>query len=426
MKFNLNKLNNLIEKISARKLVFFLFVFFFAIFANLIFRIILPEEYLVNESTDYPSFYRPVAQNLYEGRGLIGAGGDPAIQYPPGFPILLSWILHISDYFDISEATALAAFTVIAFGIIAGLVSLLSYEVTNTWKPVLAAIIWITYPFGLWLTKQSNSEIPFLIFFFFSVYLFWILIKHGQVWYLSFLLGVSVGISMLIRPIAIGLPFVFILLYLGVANLIQPSAKLKFGGFLITGSLLIVLPWQIWANNSSDQFVVLSSGGVPSIIDGLTYGLDENKDYRVHDSLDPEIVELMLDIQMDADQGKFQDLQDIGDTLYSSIISQPLTMLKLFALKSLRSWYATDSGRFENYIALLQIVYLGFALNGIIAGWNHGGRERQFIIIVLSLTAYFWIMTIFALSILRYMIPVMGLLLITIPFGIWKNKLSHA
>lgn len=55
-------------------------------------------------------------------------------------------------------------------------------------------------------------------------------------------------------------------------------------------------------------------------------------------------------------------------------------MVKLFIIKAGRSWYATDSGRYETPIMVIQIFYLALALGGGLLAWKQTGRVRQFAI----------------------------------------------
>jgi hypothetical protein len=88
---------------------------------------------------------------------------------------------------------------------------------------------------------------------------------------------------------------------------------------------------------------------------------------------------------------------------------------KLLTLKAARSWYGTDSGRYENGIMLLQILFSVPVLWGSLVCWKQGGIARHLAIVVWALVLYFWAMTILVFSMLRYMVPAIGLLAMTIP-----------
>lgn len=90
---------------------------------------------------------------------------------------------------------------------------------------------------------------------------------------------------------------------------------------------------------------------------------------------------------------------------------EPSGVLELFWWKARRAWYGTDVQRpIEKWILLIQSVYLLLAAAGTVLIWRTGRRGREWIILAGFVVIYFWAMTTIALSILRYMTPVMGLL----------------
>lgn len=140
-------------------------VFILSIFVILLCWSALPEVFRINESADYIVFYEPVARNLLAGRGLIGTDGTIAVRYPPGYPFILAGIFGLSKLLNIPEGIALSAFILLGMGLASVLVYLLARTVWGTFPALFSSLVWITYPFTLWLTKQPNSEVPFLAFF---------------------------------------------------------------------------------------------------------------------------------------------------------------------------------------------------------------------------------------------------------------------
>jgi hypothetical protein len=101
--------------------------------------------------------------------------------------------------------------------------------------------------------------------------------------------------------------------------------------------------------------------------------------------------------------------------------SHPIAVTKLFLMKIARSWYGTDSGRREFPILLIQLVYLVPVSWGAWKTWKLGNRYRDFALIALLIVFYFWGMTFLAISILRYMVPIIGLLAILMA-GCFKHS----
>jgi len=60
------------------------------------------------------------------------------------------------------------------------------------------------------------------------------------------------------------------------------------------------------------------------------------------------------------------------------------------------------------------MAYLALVAWSIPLAWKQGGIYRVFAISALLTTLYFWVMTVLALSILRYMVPATGLLFVLV------------
>jgi hypothetical protein len=100
--------------------------------------------------------------------------------------------------------------------------------------------------------------------------------------------------------------------------------------------------------------------------------------------------------------------------------------MKLLLLKLARSWYGTDSQRFEKPTLFIQLAYLALVAWGIWSAWKPGGLDRVFLIGALLIVGYFWGMTFMALSILRYMVPVIALLFVLVGAGFQVKQQSRS
>jgi hypothetical protein len=93
----------------------------------------------------------------------------------------------------------------------------------------------------------------------------------------------------------------------------------------------------------------------------------------------------------------------------------PAAFLKLMAIKVARSWYGNDSRVMEAPALAIQMVYLALILWGSVYAWRQGGALRRMNAGNWLIVLYFWAMTILVVPLLRYMMPVMGLLMIALP-----------
>jgi hypothetical protein len=96
--------------------------------------------------------------------------------------------------------------------------------------------------------------------------------------------------------------------------------------------------------------------------------------------------------------------------LVEQLKARPVALVKLFAIKVGRSWYGTDSQHFEGAIQAIQVLYLSLIVWSSILAWNQGGLPRQLLTTVWLIALYFWGMNVISTTLLRYQVPVIGLL----------------
>jgi cation transport ATPase len=219
---------------------------------------------------------------------------------------------------------------------------------------------------------------------------------------------------MLIRPIAIGIGLVLSALVWFTRRELSRRARVLMVALLLLGNVLAVSPWEAWVYAKTGHFILLSTNGVKSMRDGVTFAV-ESKGYRQDTSIPADVVQVMGDIDIHREEiTSFSKLRSI---IFQEFRSHPIAVTKLLLLKAARSWYATDTGRLELPILLIQLMYFSVVAWGAWSAWKRGGLQRQFVIGALLTTLYFWGMTFLVLSILRYMVPAIGLLLVLIAGG---------
>ena len=352
------------------------------------------------------------------------SGGSFVTYYPPGYPIILAGLFGISQVFSISEEVLIYLFQVILTAISVVIIFHLARKVTNTKSALVAALLWMTYPFHLWLTKQPNSEIPFMatlyagLAFFFSASC---LQQKNKMPYL--LSGVFIGIAILIRPIAVFFP-----LALGIGLLYSLkdykfTTKLVAFVLFLVGVALPIIPWEATVYNQTRKIVLISENSSMALRGGLVFAIADD-DYKETVSVPPDVQVLMSEIkdQYDALNSTGKVFSFLGD----KFLETPLTLIKLIGIKALRSWYATDRQSYETYIVLLQLPYLGLMIYGSFLAWKRGGSTKKFLIGIWLLTLCNWGMTILVTSTLRYMVPIIGMLFINIaqvPYSIFKIRI---
>jgi 4-amino-4-deoxy-L-arabinose transferase-like glycosyltransferase len=308
-------------------------------------------------------------------------------------------------------------------GIASAFVFMLARSLWGSWLALASSLVWMTYPFALWLTKQPNSEIPFMVLFYGAFCLFWYsLIQRRRAWPIYLLSGFLMGLAMLIRPIAIGVGFVMGVILWLAANWLRPRSRLFLIMIMLLGNFAAVLPWEAWVYFKTGKVVPLCSNGPASLLDGLTFGVN-TRGFRQGVDLPQDVLALMKKIQSRA--AGLNSLGDVVSLMKEEMQTNPLAVAKLFIIKAARSWYATDSQRFETLIMLIQLPYLILVLWSSKLAWEEGGMKQQLIISSWLMILYFWAMTTVSTTLLRYMAPAMGLLFLILP-ALFRPAKYHA
>lgn len=379
-----------------------------------IFWFMIPESYKVIESSDYLSYYKPAGQNILSNKPIEGIEPNKiGYKYVPGFPIALSFLFKISLETGINENTIIFYFSVICLAISALILYEISIIFWNNNESLLISFIYLTYPLILWFIKQPNPESLFTPLLFMSILLFIKAKEHNKHKELYLMSGIFLGCSILTRPIAIGIPIIYSLFYLYQNNAIQKISKKTLISLILMnlGISSLIIPWEYYIYTKEKKIIVLSTNGSAGVYDGLTFNVNL-KNYRVKKNL-PDDIEFLM-IQINNQISIKSELNIILKVLVNELKNNPLSVIKLYIYKSIRSLYATDSQRNEREIFIIQIFYLLLILYSIVLVIkNKHFKEYSLFFIVLFF--YFWFMATTSLSIVRYMTPIIGFMFIFIP-----------
>ena len=384
------------------------------VLAALAFWLVLPAAYRANEATDYETFYRPVAYHLITGQGFTVPGGWPALRAPPGYPVILAGVLRVGTALDVPESISLSLLTLACIALSSLFLYLMAKDVWGDWKALLPSALWSTYPLALWLTKQPNTEVPFTTILFATALVLWRLTRSEKPKIgLAVLIGVLAGLAMLVRPIALLFPLVLAGLVMLLTTAWPRWTRLVGAVVVVAMSLIVIEPWQRYAERVTGQFVLLSSAGVPSIRDGLTFGVNAQKNYRRPIYVPDFIGTVMVDFY--AQYQQLDSFDAIARAFEREVRAHPVGTAGLVGMKLGRAWYGTDSRRLDRYIFWLQLFYviaLGWA--GWRA-WEPGAERRRLVLIAGAFIAYFWCMSVTVLPLVRYMVPALGLAFLLVP-----------
>lgn len=377
---------------------------------------VLPGEYGENQSTDYENAYEPVARSIAAGRGIM-LDGELSTRYPPGFSIALAGVFRLGRVTGAGDDVSLVAFRLFCVGLAVVLIYGMARLVWPARLALLPALAWMTYPFSLWLTKQPNSEVLFIPVLYAGLFVFWWAVLRGaggwRVWLLYLAAGVLAGAAMLIRPAALGLSVVMALAtLLFAAREVAVRARLGYGALIVIGSLLVVLPWEAAVYARTGEIIPLSTGGAATIHDGLTF-LAVPKEYRREVAVPEDVAELMWAVHERRDETATTG--GVFRVVFEEARAAPAAFTKLMFIKLARSWYGIDSRNLELPTLIIQAGYLLLVIWGAIYSWRQGGALRRMTGGNWLIVAYFWAMTFMVVPLLRYMAPVMGLLMLSLP-----------
>ena len=382
-----------------------------ALASHAIFILFLPAPWEPSHGSDFRVFYEPVARQLAAGHGFHLPSGKPALQYPPGLPIVYGatfWLADRSGLSHESGEAALQAVLTILSGVLIAALALLCY---GRRVAMLACVLWSTYPFHLWLTKQPSGEPLVCVLLLSAVLAFvqWSESGRGALLW-GCVCGAVLGFAALTKPFNIALPAIFLVLAFICSVPCNHKKRAVFAVSILFAFALSLSPWEVWAWRVSGQRIPLCTNGPASAADGLTFSrLRKKPGSRAQ--LPNQVAALADDLA--AHRVELRSNGGIARLLLAKVKEKPLEVASLFLTKAVQSWYSNDSHTHEHWTALIQLFYLPlFAVGGWLAR-QHDRQEKNYLLIAAGVTLYYWAMTTFAaLAIMRYMVPSIALLMV--------------
>jgi len=416
MRLILNFFNNIYN--NKRSLI--VFIFFTSVLCSLIFLIFFknigPVEHKI-PGTDYFDRYEPIANNILHGKGIMYRG-EVLTYTAPGFPIILAGIFGLSQITGIDKFNLIIGFNIIFTALAALFLFLIAKEIFNKKIALIASFLWMSYPFNLWFIKNPNTEVPFIPLLYLGIFLYFLAFRKRDLKF-TFLAGFSLGLASFTRITGLFLPFFLSLLFLFFLS-DSKKRRLLLAIILLTGNLIAIFPWMAYTISETGSFLSISSMGPYSVVAGITW----LSTIKVGGSQ----IFLSDDVRALIERVKVADLSS-GVKLFhffvKELTSRPISLLKLIGLKLTRSWYATTQQWWEDKIMAVQSLYIITAIGGIISGIKIYKKRIKNLILLLGVIFYFWGMTFLNISLLRYVVPAMGLVIIfsAITVNIAMNRL---
>ncbi len=382
------------------------------LFFTSVFWMVLPPAYAQWEASDYDNDYRPEALELLAGNGFSLQDGSPAFRVPPGYSVLLAGTFGVASMTGLKEATAIKILTFISIAISSLLLFLISREVWGGWLALIPSFVWSTYPLALWMTKQPNSEVPFTaILFAACLALLRLTRMAAPTFRLAALVGVLSGASMLVRPIALLLPFVFAALVWRLGADWPRRVRVALGLTIVLSSAATIAPWEYHVTRVGGRFVLLGSGGPATMREGLTFAVN-HKEFR-RELFVPSVVRTVM-LRFYAQYDQLDSFGNIVKAGLRELRQHPTGTIGLIGFKLWRAWYGTDRQRWDSYLLVIQLSYLSAVV------WAarlvlRGGRGRHLLWMIGGVIGYFWIISLAGPPLVRYIVPALGLSFLLMP-----------
>jgi len=372
-------------------------VVFLVFFAN-----IGPEGHMAL-GTDYLQCYAPIAENIISGKDIIL--NKEYVRCAPGYAFLLVPIFYLSDAFSLGRVPLILFFNVILTAISAAILFLIARNVFSKNVSLISSLLWLSYPLNQWLIKNPNSEVPFITLLLLGTLLYMKLVNNPEDKKYAFWSGLAMGIAALVRPIGLLVPLVLIMLVFFLIN--QPLKKKAITAFIILlGSIVFILPWELYALNKTGDLMPLSTGGPATIREGFYFGARSGAGGDKFKASE-DVMNFMAKIYSEPVVNN-KSYRELAGLLWRETLNSPTAFFKLMIIKIARSWYGTSQLWLEWRIALLQLPYLIFGTAGVFFAIKKHKEKSKQIMVLLAPIAYFWLMVVATLSIARYMIPVMA------------------
>ena len=272
----------MIDFFRSRKLIKLGLALGFISAIQIIFISLLPSELSSNDSMDYDIYYSVMAERIAENGEFVSSfyfndhvasdkSGEFVTRFPPGHPLIIAATYWTSDQLGVSRDKLIKLTFVLFYALSACLIYKIAGLFFNGWIPYLSTIIWVLYPFNLWITKQPNSEIPFLLFFLWAIYFFLIGTISNSSKYIL-MASILISAAMLTRAISLLVPVIFVISYILSSNYIHNfkvestfNKCLKNSLIMVAVPLLIILPWEVVMYQETGKIIPLASSGKASI-----------------------------------------------------------------------------------------------------------------------------------------------------------------
>lgn len=157
---------------------------------------------------------------------------------------------------------------------------------------------------------------------------------------------------------------------------------------------LVLLPWSLLQRATTEESGVFSA---PVVYYSYFDGMRRHEGFAVSDAL-----------RADPDPPP-HSLQGVFELNAEWLRRDPGALAKVYGVKLLRTWYLSDSGRWDRWILLLHAPWWLLGLAGAVRWWRRARGDPAPVLILVTI-GYLWAVSALVSGLARYMAPVYGLL----------------
>jgi len=353
-------------------------------------------------SVDFTRYYGPTAESILAGNGPRMPDGSVLLHYPPAYSYYTAGLMAVSRATGI-PLTALIVGANIAWNALTVLaVFLLAYRMAGARLATAAGLIAGLYPPVLYLSKIAFVQVPYLAFLAWGLYAAYAGHRSRRLGCFA-LAGGLFGVAGLFRPAAMALLAILLLyvliFYKGrlIVRLARPAAML--GAFA-----LVVAPWSMY---------VYAQEGKVTVLGDVTQSHLEGTAQAACASDDPAGIR--------------------GLNHFAALARSPIGHSRELLRRAAKSWYHTDSGRYERASLAINVPFALLLVLGAVVALRGRGAARWGAGLGLATFVAAWGLSTLTMYLARYVTtgvilasPLMavGLLRVTRTFGVvahaWK------
>ncbi len=379
-----------------------LLFFFFAIPGNV-------REYINGD-------YTPQVNSLFSGHYFLNSSNHLMDRHPPLTAFTFFIVTKIAALLHLSQVYSYMLFIMV----IVSLSNVMLYHISNVFGyrsvSFITCILFATCPFIGVLPLKLISEPMFIFFTHIAVYLLIKEYRSGDKKLIRYIaIGVALGFCMLSRPI--GLLYEFLIVaFIVLAFRTTLYNKFIFSLLIAISSIAVISPWEYAMHVYNNKVLPLSSAGVYATRDGMSFN---KKAYRQKLHLPADVDSLLQRFYKNYDH--FLTADDVHLFIKDEFNKSPMTVIKLYYIKTLRFWYGVESQnpRYELFNKLLVSFYLLLCIIGLFVAFKIRSNmpSKWFFVLFILLN---WFTAVMFLPLLRYLVPAIGFLFIFSAFGLWK------